>query len=152
MARRKPREETYPREWDDEAADDFTASDMLILGEDGETAVFVPLTPPKLTEEEAFGKTRERMHIGVARLGDDGIEPPDKWFVQDWPVSVRVFRQYRELRSKRPGGFEGKVILKMTRDGKKGDTKTVYHLEEVQEVTAESVKIIDELREEAFAG
>lgn len=152
MARRGKRDEAYPRDWDDEAADDFTSSDLMVLSEDGATAHFIPLTPPKLTEEEAFGKKRERMHIGVARIGDGEIGTPDTWFVQDWPVSVRIFRGYRALREKYPEGFEGKQILTIVRDGVKNDQATVYHLSVVQPVTADVEDVVTELTAVAFAG
>lgn len=149
---RRKREEAYPRKWDNEAADDFTASDLLVLGEDGETAHFVPLTPPAKVSEQAFNKTRERMHVGVARVGDGEIGTPDTWYVQDWPMGVRLFRRYRSIRSKYPEGLEGQMVLKLVRDGAKDSLRTVYHLDVVQPVTDDASDVVKALTDEAFAG
>lgn len=153
MVRTRKRDESYPREWDDEAADAFTASDLLVLSDDGEQALFVPLTSPKPVTEQAFGATRERMHIGVARVGDTEIGTPDTWHVQDWPVGVRLFRRYRMLRSRTVGAdaFEGAKILRLVREGEAGNQKTAYHLDVVQDVTPDAADVVKALTEEAFA-
>jgi hypothetical protein len=152
VGRKGKRDEAYPREWDAEQADEFTSGDLLILGDDGEQALFIPLTPPRLVEEKAFGTLRERMHIGVARVGSASVAPPDTWGVQDWPVAVRVFRRYRSIRSKYPEGFEGAVILRLVRDGASGSQETVYHLDVEQPVTPDVAGRVKELTAEAYAG
>jgi hypothetical protein len=151
MARSK---EAYPREWDEEAADDFTASDMLILGEDGESALFVPLTPWKKEAEKFQGQTRERMHIGVARVGDEDVGPESTWYVQDWPVGKRLFRQYRALRKQHGDGFEGGVILHMKRCGERGSQATIYTLTVMEKIgpKASSRAVLKTLTQQAFDG
>lgn len=152
MERARKRDEAYPREWNEQAADEFTSSDLLVLGDDGEQALFIPLTPAVRMSEQAFGGTRERMHVGVARVGDGELWTPDTWHVQDWPSGKRLFRRYKAIRSRHPEGFEGKVILRLVRDGVKNSQATVYHLEEVQAVTPDVADVVKVLTNEAFAG
>lgn len=147
MARKK---EAYPREWDDDAAVEFTASDMLVLGDDGETVLFVPLTPAR----EEKGKYGPQMQIGVARVGDAEVAPIETWAVVPWPVGVRVFRRYCALRKEHGKGFEGSVILKLVRHGASGDQDTTYSLSVfLGKITGDAeLAIIRKLTEEAFAG
>lgn len=154
VARMVRSKEAYPREWDEEGADEFTASDMLILGEDGEQALFVPLTPWRQETEKFQGQARERMHIGVARVGDEMVGPMSSWYVQDWPVGKRVFRQYRALKKQHGEGFEGGAILHIKRVGERGSQATIYMLTVLEKIgdKSEYRDVIKRLTEQAYAG
>lgn len=134
--------------WESEAVADFERGDMLILGDDGEQAHFVPLLPPDIRTEEAFGSRRQRAHVMVARCGDGEVEAPALWYVQLFPIGKRLFRSYRRAAAM----MEGKVLLRLTRCGASGDTGTRYTLDVVSEKmqeNAEAVGVLAALKNEA---
>jgi hypothetical protein len=116
--------------WDSDAVEDFGRGEMLILSEDGEQAHFVPLTPPEIQEEDAFGGKRYRAVVMVARCGDDEIVPPADWYLQEYRLASRVFRQYKALAAR----CEGEVMLHLVRVGARNDTNTKYKMRSVAEI------------------
>lgn len=141
----------YPKVWEDDAVDEHLKSDMMVFGDDGDMAYFVPVTGAKLVKEEAFGQKRERAHIGVVCCGETDVGDKDSWVFQDWPVPKRALRRFRALvRKSADGEFLGRKILKIVRVGKSGDQKTRYEIDVFSDLPDEARAVVDALTADAL--
>ncbi len=101
----------------------FFRTEELILGDDGETALFVPMGEPRMEIDRKFSKEGRRLAIiPVVRCGDEGLDSSVCWYCQEYRMSARAARRYRAV----AGGREGRVMVRVTRHGQHGDVKTTY--------------------------
>lgn len=112
--------------WD--AMDDFGDSDLLILGDDGEQAHYIPMTEPVPFKDQW---KNERAEIIVIRCGDGEIADPAEWVAQARRMGKREFNSYKGLAR----GQEGKIILILRRSGVRDSTSTRYGVALVREVS-----------------
>jgi hypothetical protein len=111
--------------WD--GMDDFGEGDLMILGDDGDDAHYIPMTEPVRIKDQW---SNEKASVVVVFCGGHEIADAGDWFCQTREMGKREFRQYKKLAKNR----EGKVMLFLHRTGESGDTATRYSVRLVSEL------------------